>query len=91
MESRQLKKMKKGQFTEIRDWKLNNINEGSIVKTKQGTKFFVEWSDFHGWCIIQCNLGKEPELKGDWFELKSYMQPNLEVIGNIYDNPELTN
>lgn len=81
--------MKQNEFTGIRDWKLKDINEGSIVVTKQGSKFVVDWYDEHGWCLIQSNNGSNPELQGDWFALEHYMQPNLEVIGNIYDNPEL--
>ncbi len=84
--------MREKEFTGIRDWKLNDINEGSIVVTEQGTKFVIEWSEEHEeWCLIQSNEGIVPDLQGDRFSLKKYMQPNLEVIGNIYDNPKLMN
>lgn len=76
-------------FTGIRDWKLQNINEGSVVKTQQGSVFVVSHDKEFGWIIIQSNKANTPELQGDWFALEKYMQPNLEVIGNIYDNPEL--
>lgn len=81
--------MKHKEFTGIRDWKLQDINEGSVVKTQQGTKFVVCWSEKYGWILIQSNEGSNPDLQGDPFSLERHMQPNLEVIGNIYDNPEL--
>jgi len=82
--------LKENEFTGIRDWKLNNINEGSIIKTKQGTKFVVCWSIIYNmWCLVQCNEGNEPDLQGDWFSLQSYMQPNMEVIGSIYIDSKL--
>lgn len=73
------------EFTGIRDWKLQNINEGSIVVTQQGTKFVVSFEEDFGFILVQSNDGRLPELKGDWFALEKYMQPNLEVIGSIYD------
>ena len=76
-------------FSGVTDWKLQHIYEGDIVESQQGTKFVVEYSEQYGWCLIQCNQGNCPDLQGDWFSLKEYMQPNLEVIGNIYTNPEL--
>ena len=78
------------EFTGIRDWKLNNINEGDVVESQQGTRFVVE-KVTDGWRLIQSNKGTHGDLQGDWFVLEPYMQPNLEVIGNIYDNPELIN
>lgn len=82
--------MKRQEFTGIRDWKLRDILEGDIIVTQQGTKFVVDWNEEHKqWCLIQSNKGALPDLQGDWFELEKYMQPNLEVIGTIYDTPEL--
>jgi len=82
--------MKEKEFTGIRDWKLQDINEGAILLTQQGSRFVVAWSETHNqWCVIQSNEGGHPDLQGDWFELEKYMQPNLEVIGSIYDTPKL--
>ena len=55
----------------------------------QGTIFLVDFEESRGWCLIQCNKSGHPDLQGDWFALEQYMQPNLEVIGHINDNPEL--
>jgi hypothetical protein len=74
------------QFTGIRDWKLQDINNGSIVRTQQGTEFVVSHEEPFGWILVQRNEGGVPEFKGDWFALEKYMQPNLEVIGSIYNN-----
>ena len=84
--------MKEKEFTGIRDWKQQDINEGAIVKTQQGTIFVVSWNEKQNqWCIIQSNKGGLPDLQGDWFVLEKYMQPNLELIGSVYGTPELMN
>lgn len=62
-----------GKFSGIRDWKLNDINEGDIVETQQETIFVVVWSDIKGWCLVQANESNCPELQGDWFALEPYM------------------
>lgn len=81
--------MKEKEYTGINDSKNQPINEGAIVVSKQGTKFVVEWHQQHGWCLIQANKGSHPGLQGEWFLLEAWMQPNLEVIGSIYDNAGL--
>jgi YopX protein len=77
------------EFTGIRDWKLRDVLEGDIVVTQQGTKFVVSFEEDFGFILVQSNDGKLPELKGCWFALKKYMQPNLEVIGSIYENTQI--
>lgn len=77
--------------TGIRDWKLNDIKDGDIVVTQQGSRFVVDFSnELNQWTIIQSNEAGHPDLQGERFELEKYMQPNLEVVGSIYNNPELT-
>ena len=76
-------------FSQIRDWKLNDIFKDDIVKTQQGTLFVVDYRSDIGWFIIQANKSHLPDLQGDWFKLEKYMQPNLEVIGNIHEHKHL--
>lgn len=82
--------MKNNEFTGVRDWRLRDIHEGDIITTQQGSRFVVCWNELHNqWCLVQSNNGSTPDYMGDWFELKKYMQPNLEIIGSIYSTPEL--
>ena len=81
-----------GQFTGITDKNGKKIFEGDIVKTKYGRLCIVGWfsSPVHnGWDLEtirtaeNCAHTRYP----DSFDL--YKKENLEVIGNICDNPEL--
>lgn len=75
--------------TGIRDWKMNDIKDGDILLTQQGTRFVVDFSKDHNqWTVIQSNESGQPDLEGKRFELKKYMQPNLEIVGSIYDDPK---
>ena len=79
-----------GQYLNIKDWKLQDIYQGDLVKTQQGTIFLVDYFKPESrWCLFQANKGSNPDLQGEWFSLGPHMQPNIEVIGNIHDNPEL--
>jgi len=74
-----------GQFTGLYDKNGKEIYEGDILKTWYGTgvvKFFngcfyvdgaQKWLTDEEWTDLLCSFGSE----------------ELEVIGNIYDNPEL--
>lgn len=81
--------MKKKQPTGVRDWKLRDIKEGDIIVTQQGTKFIVDWMDTIGWVLLQSNKGTDPDLEAEMFSLEKYMQSNMEVIGSIYENPNI--
>lgn len=81
-----------GQFTGFLDKNGKNIFEGDIVKTKYGRLCIVVWfsSQVHnGWdleairTVENCVHSKPPE------SVDLYKKENLEVVGNIYDNPEL--
>lgn len=81
-----------GQFTGLIDRNDKKIFEGDIVKTKYGRLCIVVWfssTAYIGWdlkpvdTIENCIHTKAPDAY-DVFE-----KDNLEVVGNIYDNPEL--
>lgn len=81
-----------GQFTGLLDKNGKKIFEGDIVRTKYGRLCIVVWFSnqaYNGWdltCITtveNCAHTKPPTP----FDL--YKKENLEIIGNIHDNPEL--
>ena len=85
------------QYTGLKDKKGKEIYEGDIVratKTYQGTKPSypiigeVHWYKWDGWRIWWMPApDEELEYSLDLGTALSYMEP--EVIGNIYENPEL--
>lgn len=81
-----------GQCTGIVDKHGVKVYEGDIVKTKYGRLCIVVWfaSQVHnGWdletvrTVENCVHTKPPEL------VDLYKRGNLEVVGNVYDNPEV--
>lgn len=81
-----------GQFTGLTDKNGKKIFEGDIVKTKYGRLCIVVWflsQEYNGWDLEpirtfeNCVRTKPPE------SIDLYKKDNLEVIGNIHDNPEL--
>jgi len=68
------------QFTGLKDKNGVDIYEGDIVKTKFGSIYNV---DFVGGCFILAV--KEIE----YYSFTKNIAKQLEVIGNIYENPEL--
>ncbi len=71
--------------TGMRDWKMQEIKDGDILITQQGTKFVVDYSEYlQQWTMIQCNENNHPDLQGQRFKLDRTMQSNIEVIGSIY-------
>lgn len=77
----------KMQFTGLCDNYHKQIYEADILKSGQGSLFKVFWhAEDASWCV-ECFSG---EYRGR-FELKAYMEENLEVIGNIFEHPHLLN
>lgn len=81
-----------GQFTGMYDKNDKRIFEGDIVKTKYGRLCTVVWfmSQAHnGWdlAVVGTVENSVHTKYPDEFDL--YKKENLEVVGNIHDNPEL--
>lgn len=78
-----------GQFTGLHDKNGKMIFEGDIVKTKYGRPCEVKWLSTP--CFIGFDLS--PKIAFSKFKAPDhydlYAPENLEVIGNIYDNPKL--
>ena len=80
-----------GQYTGLLDKENNRIFEGDIIKTKKYGKLysFSNVNDYDVFCVRyhsgMFRLERENPPRG--FNLVSGSE--LEVIGNIYDNPEL--
>lgn len=74
-----------GQYTGLNDKNGNKIFEGDIVD-------FSDRSDGDGYGVVRYDENEtEFEFESDNIcrSLGSYYPKNIEVIGNIYDNPEL--
>lgn len=76
-----------GQYTGLKDKNGKEIYEGDIVRTKYMDKTFIVWveySDEYAEFVTKCKeilFFDEP--------LSDIGRADREVIGNIYDNPEL--
>ena len=72
------------QFTGLKDSKVKDIYEGDIVRYELDGIVYtqtVEWGN-NGWEMIDTRLYSTPLIVN---------LPNFEVIGNIFEHPELLN
>ena len=75
------------QFTDLKDKNGKEIYEGDIVKEENETGIFIytiEWEKYD--C---CFFPKALNFKTGIEQSMSSIYTELEVIGNIYENPEL--
>ena len=70
-----------GQYTGMKDCNEVEIYEGDIVSTDDADIARITWDeDEHKFTV---------DTEGYLYDLGEYYPKDLEVIGNIYDNPEL--
>lgn len=82
------------QFTGLLDKYKREIYEGDICRGPNGKHWIIEWMGY-AWCITNENIpngptkfsGSETYTIDKWLALPPRKQ-DLEIIGNIYENPE---
>ncbi len=79
------------QFTGLKDKNGKEIFEGDIVIHKNGYKYIVEFSEINAkWCLVQPRKEDGNVLEGVYTGgIDGQDIWRCEVIGNIYENPEL--
>ena len=75
------------EYTGLHDKNGKEIYEGDLIKSPSGGISKIVWVDDFV-CFSTLRV-KETEVIGEFFSQENWQ--NLEVIGNIYSNPELLN
>lgn len=75
-----------GQYTGLKDKNGVEIYEGDLIKTAYASGIFVVAFDERYTCV---SLFEVKQLSDKYICLSNRFQYDYEVIGNIYDNPEL--
>lgn len=73
-----------GQFCGMRDKRKKEIYDGDILKDDYGRKYKVEYYECNAAFMLVCYNDMPTGYIG-YFDIEKY----FEVIGNIFDNPEL--
>lgn len=69
----------RGEFTGLKDKNSKEIHEGDILKLSDLGEFEVKWSDYCKFVMQKGKRSMDFPSNGD----------EIEIIGNIYENPEL--
>ena len=78
-----------GQYTGLKDKNNVQIFEGDILADSVGDSFSVFYNCAHCAFMAKYVKTKRDEKKQGYFRLGDCCSLSIEVIGNIYDNPEL--
>lgn len=81
-----------GQYTGLKDKNGKWIFKGDIVKNKQGELRKVEYWPSMCRFVLVTNIGTWDGMEVDYdtdYDTQQLVCSELEVIGNIFDNPEL--
>lgn len=81
------------QYTGLKDKNGTEIYRGDIVNTPNGI-YKVEWNQLHCSWGLFTDSGQSKNMLADWVNEdgstpNQWENKSLEVIGNIYENPEL--
>lgn len=75
-----------GQYTGLKDKNGVEIYEGDLIKTDYASGIWVVAFDERYTCV---SLFEAKQLSDKYIALSNRFQYDYEVVGNIYDNPEL--
>jgi hypothetical protein len=72
------------QFTGLKDKNGKEIYEGDYIKNSDGLIMSVKWNQ------ARCCFAASVSTEDGWLNLLKDLIKDFEVVGNIFENPELT-